>query len=646
MSGKLARKRKLRASHRASTRKIISSVEEILEAFDEDNLLSPLNTTRLRQQKLLLEEKLDTIRNLDQEILAVVTDILMEEEICEADEFTSFTQLAVMRIDAALTVSLQTPSTKLRIAQTLPGTKLEIETHLTPSSPPGIAVTSSETHLTPSSPPGIAVTSSETHLTPSTSSGIVVTTSETHRTPLTPPGIAVTSSETHLTPSTSSGIVVTSSETHLIPSSPPGIAVTSSETHLTPSTPPGIVLSPPETHLSLSTSPGVVYAASEARVIPSTAPEISFVHSQQAHGYPPVAPGISNTYGIGTQVKLPKLDLKKFNGDISKWPSFWDAFESSVHNNTRLAAIDKFNYLNSLLMKSASEAISGLSITAANYDEAVTILKRRFGNKQLIINRHMETLLNVNSVKSGPSGNTQPLRQLYDLIESQVRSLNSLGVSSNSYRSLLSSVVMSKLPQDLRLIVSREVKDEWDLDRILEVFRSELEARERASGSNVHTTEQLSNKFPNSKGRKELPTDAALFTKESKPTCTYCRIDHASNACKTVTNVAARKDVLKRAGRCFICLRRNHISKDCTSKMKCFKCGQRHHVSICASDIGDGIRPLHGIPTVNGSPSPQGPPRESNGSTALYVNTSTPILLQTAKAVIYRPDQPTEKFLA
>ena len=43
----------------------------------------------------------------------------------------------------------------------------------------------------------------------------------------------------------------------------------------------------------------------KARDTPSTAPEISFVHSQQANGYPPVAPGISNTYGIGTQVKLP-----------------------------------------------------------------------------------------------------------------------------------------------------------------------------------------------------------------------------------------------------------------------------------------------------------------------------------------------------
>ena len=52
-----------------------------------------------------------------------------------------------------------------------------------------------------------------------------------------------------------------------------------------------------------------------------------------------------------------------------------------MHSNTKLAPIDKFNYLNSLLVKSAYEAISGLSLTAANYDEAVAILKRRFGNK-------------------------------------------------------------------------------------------------------------------------------------------------------------------------------------------------------------------------------------------------------------------------
>lgn len=452
MSGKLARKRKIRTGHRASTRKIISSVEEILETLEEQDQPSAINITRLRQQKLLLQEKLGTIRNLDEDILTVVSEGQIDEEICEADEFVEFTQLAIMRIDAALTPSQSTPSSKLAIAPSL------AETSKGKSNLPGNVSMTSETHPSSSNLPGDDETMTlETHLTPPASTENVSMASEVHLT------------------STSHGNV--------------GNVVATSETPLTPST-----------------------------------------------------SGISNTYSLGTQVKLPKLDLRKFDGDISKWPSFWDAFESSVHNNTKLAPIDKLNYLNSLLVKSACEAISGLSLTAANYDEAVAILKRRFGNKQLIINRHMETLLNINSVKSGL--NIQALRQLHDLIESQVRSLKSLGVSSSSYGSLLSSVVMSKLPQDLRLIITREVKDEWDLDRILDVFRSELEARERANGNNVSPTDQSSTKPPYNRGRKGVPlsTDAALFATGSKPTCTYCRKDHASNACKNVTSIAARKE--------------------------------------------------------------------------------------------------------
>jgi len=42
--------------------------------------------------------------------------------------------------------------------------------------------------------------------------------------------------------------------------------------------------------------------------------------------------------------------------EVNTWPTFWDAFESSIHNNPKLAPIDKFNYLNSLLMKPALTA--------------------------------------------------------------------------------------------------------------------------------------------------------------------------------------------------------------------------------------------------------------------------------------------------
>ena len=40
------------------------------------------------------------------------------------------------------------------------------------------------------------------------------------------------------------------------------------------------------------------------------------------------------------RVTLPKLGLKKFNGDVSKWHPFWDTFQSTIHNNSSLAAIN------------------------------------------------------------------------------------------------------------------------------------------------------------------------------------------------------------------------------------------------------------------------------------------------------------------
>ena len=104
------------------------------------------------------------------------------------------------------------------------------------------------------------------------------------------------------------------------------------------------------------------------------------------------------TGGRSPRVKLPKLSLKKFNGDLTRWTTFWDTFESAVHSNPSLTNIDKFNYLNSLLESAASDAISGLTLTSANYEEAIGVLKKRFGNKQLIVNRHMDLLLNLDTV--------------------------------------------------------------------------------------------------------------------------------------------------------------------------------------------------------------------------------------------------------
>ncbi len=48
------------------------------------------------------------------------------------------------------------------------------------------------------------------------------------------------------------------------------------------------------------------------------------------------------------------------------------------------------------------------------------------------------------------------LRKLHDSVEAHIRGLRALGVRPESYGGLLTSVLVNKLPSEIRLIVSRE----------------------------------------------------------------------------------------------------------------------------------------------------------------------------------------------
>ena len=216
---------------------------------------------------------------------------------------------------------------------------------------------------------------------------------------------------------------------------------------------------------------------------------------------------------------------------------------------------------------SAAEAISGLRITATNYDGAIA---KRFGDKKQIIAKHIDTLINLDAVAS--QNNIKAFRQLYDSIEAQVRGLKALSIESDSYSSLLLSVFMNKLPPELRLVISREVKDrQWELDELMRIIEGEIEARERASGTNA--------KFNKMPVRAPPPTTAALMAGggASIVSCCFCRQLHALASCSTVSDVAERKLVLRRSGRCFVCLKKYHMSRDCRSRLRCSNCNGRHH---------------------------------------------------------------------
>ena len=45
-------------------------------------------------------------------------------------------------------------------------------------------------------------------------------------------------------------------------------------------------------------------------------------------------------------VKLLKLKISKFNGNILNWQGSWDQFSSAIHTKTNILDIDEFSTLN------------------------------------------------------------------------------------------------------------------------------------------------------------------------------------------------------------------------------------------------------------------------------------------------------------
>ncbi|KAL1475501.1 hypothetical protein MTO96_037247 [Rhipicephalus appendiculatus] len=113
-----------------------------------------------------------------------------------------------------------------------------------------------------------------------------------------------------------------------------------------------------------------------------------------------------------------------------------------MHNNGGLTDVYKFAHLRSVL-------IAGLPATASCYCEALDILKQRFAKTDVIIQAHMQRLIEMRPVRS--SDDLRGLRCLYDTVQSQTRALKTLGISEDSYSAMLYPILLKSLPHKIVL---------------------------------------------------------------------------------------------------------------------------------------------------------------------------------------------------
>ena len=332
-------------------------------------------------------------------------------------------------------------------------------------------------------------------------------------------------------------------------------------------------------------------------------------------------------------IKLPKLELKKFGGKIHEFQEFWDGFQSAVHEKEGLADVDKLKYLKSFLAEPASNVIAGIPITDGNYKTAIQLLKRRYGKPEIIQRAHISHLLSIVPVFNEKSVNR--LRSFYDQIETHFRGLEAHGVDKATYSSIVVPALMEKLPEAIRCNMIRGSQQShltWSLDDMIFELEKELEIRESCLPLKMGEKEEKISRRPYREETFRGGTATSLYVgRDDKKKCVFCLNEHFPEDCAKITDPHERKSILRKYARCFVCLKSGHRSFDCRSKQNCRNCKGKHHVSVC-NNINDKHAPAAPLAPKE-APAKQSEPSPFNANATSWVgNTGSGqnVALQTA----------------
>ena len=289
-------------------------------------------------------------------------------------------------------------------------------------------------------------------------------------------------------------------------------------------------------------------------------------------GFAPADPTPSASFP-STMTKLPKLDLKPFDGNLLEWISFHDMFDSAVHQNCNVPKVQKLVYLKSLLRGEAARQIQSLVLSDSNYDTAWKLLHDRYQNEREILFTVLKRLFSQHMTPSA-SG----VRQLIDVTKECIRSLEILQLTPDkSTEAIILYSIVTKLDNQSRELWEQSMKG-TSIPPLADLFEF-LEQRARAIAASGSSS--MKSKF--SKGDEQHHKKVHVHHSQSNHQCKCCsQANHLLFRCPKFLSmsVSQRYEVLKTNNSCFNCLAENHMTKDCSNPGRCKKCKKQHNTLL------------------------------------------------------------------
>ena len=328
----------------------------------------------------------------------------------------------------------------------------------------------------------------------------------------------------------------------------------------------------------------------------------------------------------GTGVKLPKLDVPTFDGNIIHWKQFWDQFTVAVHSKTSLSNAEKTVHLQHAIKDgSARNAIEGLSHSGDNYEEAVECLKSRYDRPRLIQRTHVQLIVNTPPLKEG-SG--KELRRLHDNVQQHACALKTLGCDLPGR--FLTSMIGLKLDVDTLFEWQKYSQAETDVPHyqdLLDFINLRAQASEASCAAPKKQTQ------PSRKPHSRVTSYATSSDVDNS--CVLCKTKKYPLYICTKFKAMSPEDkmqVVKVNRLCTNCLGGGHFKNQCKSLHKCKVCQKSHH-TLLHSETQNKASPRSQDRATAQADTPVG----SHAVTRL----KSDVLLMTCRVLITAPDGST-----
>lgn len=272
------------------------------------------------------------------------------------------------------------------------------------------------------------------------------------------------------------------------------------------------------------------------------------------------------------ELKLDRLELPYFSGNLLEWIAFRDQFIDLAHNNSNLTTMIKFHLLRTHLKGAALETVAGYQFTASNYLAAWEDLLNRYDRTDSIIEEYIRRFVELPLLTNGSNG--QKYTHMINVTNQMLRALPNWGINVQSWDAWVKFMLSAKMDDSTRKQWKQEIKRKQKVP--LKDMMEFLETRA------LETQSSQGERFRNSMNHQDRKrNDARVFHVQESGKCPNCNQDHPIYRCPKMLAIPAKQrlEIIRDLKLCVKCLR-SHGKDECKFK-ECAHCGKPHNHLLC-----------------------------------------------------------------